>query len=209
MLVLHGVVMLVLHCILLWYRAPARLPALPLSAQSLALLARVRQNHTASEEGPAKRRTCARRLALYFAPRGTIPRLEDFDFLVNALRVWKATHREAALVVFADGEAAPHKPLTRACRALLDCLQRRVPPELLFNASVARLVDAALKSLALVSAAPCVPNAGVVLYAPAPGQLGASIDSRSLFEHNARNTTRCIDAHHDAHRHACMGFTWS
>lgn len=206
-LVLHTVIMLALHCTLLWYsesrrKSPRRLST-SMSAQALELFHQHR--NVKRKRSTAEHKVCANRLALYYAPRGTMPRLEDFDFLVNAIRVWKATQHDALLLVFAEQDAPSHKPLARACRALAGCVQRPAPRELPANATVAQLVHVALASMSLVPAARCFPGAGVALYAPGPGQLGASIDSQSLFEYNAGNTTRCIDTH----PYACMGFAWS
>jgi len=206
MLVLHGAVVLTLHWGMLWYRAPARPLSVPLSVHALRLFHQTRPEKLsvdARRSGP-ERRACADRLALYFTPRATQPRLEDFDFMVNALRVWKATQHDALLFVFAEPDSPSHKPLAKACQALSHCVARRAPRNLAPNATVARLVSTALQTLSIAPAANCVPTAGVVLYAPAAGGLGASLDSRALFQYNTRNSSRCIDTQ----QHACMAFAW-
>lgn len=207
MLVLHSAVVFMLHWGMLWYRAPERPLSVPLSVHALRLFRQIHSEKLSVDvrrSGP-ERRACAERLALYYAPRATQPRLEDFDFMVNALRVWKATQHDAVLVVFTEPDAPSHKPLARACQALSHCLERRAPRNLALNATVARLVSTALQTLPMAPAAKCMPTAGVVLYAPAPGLLGASLDSRALFQYNTRNSSRCIDTQ----QHACMAFVWS
>jgi hypothetical protein len=211
MLLLHSLVMLSLHWGVLWYRAPPRASAVPLAVQARKLIGQLRSSRLPvdARSGPQRsgpqRRACAERLAVYYTPPPTQPRLEDFDFMVNALRVWKATQHAAVLVVLAEPGAASHKPLTRACQALSQCLERHVPSELRANATVERVVHAVLQSLPLVPARQCTPTAGVLLYAPGPGQLGASLDSRALFQYHERNASRCIDTQ----PHACMAFVWS
>jgi hypothetical protein len=207
MLVLHSVVVLVLHWGLLWYRAPERPLSVPFSVHALRIFQEIKSEKLSINARPSglQRRECAERLALYYAPRATQPRLEDFDFMVNALRVWKATQHDAALVVLVEPDAPSHKPLIRACQALSHCVEARAPPNLESNASVARLVSTALQALPLAPAAKCVPTAGVVLHAPTPGALGASLDSRALFQYHAHNSSRCIDTQ----QHTCMAFVWS
>ena len=207
MLLLHSAVVLMLHCSILWYRAPKRPLSVPLSVHALRLFRQTRAEKLSVEMRPSdlERQACAERLALYYAPRATQPRLEDFDFMVNALRVWKATQHDAVLVVLTEPDDPSHKPLARACQALSHCLERRAPRDLAPNATVARLLSTALHSLTMAPAAKCVPTAGVVLYAPAAGGLGASLDSRALFQYNTRNSSRCIDTQ----QHACMAFMWS
>ena len=206
MLVLHSAVVLMLHWGILWYRAPERPLSVPLSVHALRLFHQTRSEKLSVDvrrSGP-ERRACAERLALYYAPRATQPRLEDFDFMVNALRVWKATQHDALLFVFTEPDGPSHKPLAKACQALSHCLARRAPRDLAPNATVARLVSTAVQTLSMAPAAKCVPTAGVVLYAPAAGGLGASLDSRALFQYNTRNSSRCIDTQ----QHACMAFAW-
>jgi hypothetical protein len=101
MLVLHSAVVLMLHCGILWYRAPKRPLSVPLSVHALRLFRQTRAEKLSTEMRPSgpERRACAERLALYYAPRATQPRLEDFEFMVNAFRVWKATQHDAVLVV--------------------------------------------------------------------------------------------------------------
>ena len=169
------------------------------------------------------RSACVARVAIYYAPPSTQPRLEDFEFLIHAVRVWQATEHAAGLVILTDPDAASQKPLKQACRALPQCRELPAPSNLEGSSSkegsIALVVQAALRSLPAHPARQghrppkasqaCAPRAGVVVYAPAQGKRGASLDSRALFEqaNAAANASACIDIH--AAPHPCMAYAFA
>jgi len=145
---------------------------------------------------------CVERIAGYYAPQWTEPRLEDFEFLVHASRAWKDTAHTALLIVFTDTGARTQ--LARTCRAHAECRHLSAPPfrHNRTTAAYTEFVQVLLGSLQLASCG--VPAAGILIYAPAVGQRGASLDSRLLLQHSRRNTTTCLDANPSP----CMIFAW-
>lgn len=142
---------------------------------------------------------CVARLALYYAPRSTQPRLEDFEFLTHAVRVWQATDHTACLVILTD--LPSHNPLSRACRALPQCRELGARSGLPPNATLERFVQAAVQRDS------CPPSAGVVVRAPAQGQPGAALDSRALFSRPSANASTCIDVL--VAPHPCMAYAFT
>ena len=159
--------------------------------------------------------TCVDRMALYYAPPSTQPRLEDFEFLMHAMRVWKATRFTASMVVLIDPANASHRPLARACRTLSQCHELTAPAGLVNNQTLMHFVQAVLKDLPVSPAeksydTECgVPEAGVLVYAPGESDSSAILDSRAIFgTAHAKNATTCIDKRGLLRPHTCMAFAW-
>jgi len=150
-LVAYGVIVGALHWTISWYisshsggdaRSPQQARRIPgLSRESRPQHAgdapRVLRDHF----------TCVDRMALYYAPPSTQPRLEDFEFLMHAMRVWKATRFTASMVVLIDPANASHRPLARACRTLSQCHELSAPAGLVNNQTLMHFVQAVLKDL--------------------------------------------------------------
>jgi hypothetical protein len=214
-LVAYGALVGALHWTISWYvsshaRVDARpppqarpFPALSRDSRHAGDAQRVLHDHFA----------CIDRLALYYAPPLTQPRLEDFEFLMHAMRVWKATRFTASMVVLIDPANASHRPLARACRTLPRCHELIAPAGPVNNQTLMHFVQAVLKDL---SARPAeksyecgVPEAGVLVYAPRESDASAILDSRAIFGNaHARNTTTCIDKRGLLRPHTCMAFAW-
>jgi hypothetical protein len=184
---------------------PARLLELQLRVDGVWRRERSRGTRKAPD-----RHVCVDRIAAYYAPQWTQPRLEDFEFLVHASRAWKASARTSRLIVFTDTDSRTQ--LARTCRAHAECRHLSAPPfrHNRTTAAYTEFVQVLLGSLAgglgATAASPAcrVPAAGILIYAPAVGQRGASLDSRVLLQHSRRNTTTCLDANPSP----CMVFAW-
>jgi len=146
---------------------------------------------------------CVDRIAAYYAPRWTQPRQEDFAFLVHVSRTWKAAAQSSLLFVFADAHS--HPQLEKTCRAYAKCRSLSAPPFPLnrTTAAYSQFVQVLRRSLRKELAQSCSePAAGILIYAPAASERGASLDSRMLYSHT--NTTTCLDANASP----CMVFSW-
>lgn len=213
LLVMYTLTVASLHLAISAYSAhtPAAAPAQglqPRAPRLLELQRRVDGVWSSSRGVRSGSDMCVDRVAAYYAPQGTEARLEDFEFLVHASRAWKATARTSRLIVFTD--AGSRTQLDRTCRAHAECRHLSAPPfrDNRTTAAYAAFVQVLLGSLraGLVDASPAcrVPAAGILIYAPAVGQRGASLDSRVLLQHSRRNTTTCLDANPSP----CMVFAW-
>ena len=117
-LVAYGVIVGALHWTISWYisshsggdaQSPQQARRIP------ALSRESRPQHAGDAQRVLRDHfTCVDRMALYYAPPSTQPRLEDFEFLMHAMRVWKATRFTASMVVLIDPANASHRPLARA-----------------------------------------------------------------------------------------------
>lgn len=152
----------------------------------------------AARAAPARK--CVDRAAVYYAPRQTEPRVEDFDFLLHACGVWRAAAHSALLVVLSEA----HLQLERACSAHAHC-RVFLPPLELLGASArnhSATLPALLRSLGYVHE--LCPAEGVAVYAPAHAERGASLDSRVLAARARPNASSCLDAGGEP----CMAFAW-
>jgi hypothetical protein len=217
LLVMYTLTVASLHWAISAYSAhtPAAAPAQglqPRAPRLLELQRRVDGVWSSSRGVRSGSDMCVDRVAAYYAPQGTEARLEDFEFLVHASRAWQATAHTARLIVFTD--TGTRTQLARTCRAHAECRYLSALPfrhsrttdaytefvQILLG-SLRGLVDATEVSH---RTACCVPAAGILIYAPAVGQRGASHDSRVLLQHTRRNTITCLDVNPSP----CMVFSW-
>ena len=218
-LVAYGAIVGALHWTISWYvsshsggdaQSPQQARRIP------ALSRESRPQHAGDAQRVLRDHfTCVDRMALYYAPPSTQPRLEDFEFLMHAMRVWKATRFTASMVVLIDPANASHRPLARACRTLSQCHELTAPAGLVNNQTLMHFVQGVLKDLPASPAeksydTECgVPEAGVLVYAPGESDSSAILDSRAIFgTAHAKNATTCIDKRGLLRPHTCMAFAW-
>jgi hypothetical protein len=203
LLILYTLTVASLHWAISARHAPGAASA-GLPARLLALRVRVGAGRERSRAVPTYTPVCADRIAAYYAPQWTQPRLEDFEFLLHTSRVWKAAARTSRLLVFTDADARTQ--LARTCRAHPECLSLSAPPfrQNRTTAAYREFVGVLMRSL-LPATHPCgAPAGGILVYAPAVGQRGASLDSRVLLQQTRMNTTTCLDVPMSP----CMVFAW-